>query len=85
MISEFRNRENAIKTTRRSHKKLLKLKYEIERAYYSYSKIDHEFSVDEEVKNINDLLEDNCFVKKSVSHGYHPYESFFVALKNYGS
>ena len=77
MISEFRNRENAIKTTRRSHKKLLKLKYEIERAYYSYSKIDHEFSVDEEVKNINDLLEDNCFVKKSVSHGYHPYESFF--------
>lgn len=76
MISEFRNKEHMIETTRSSHKKLLKLKYEIERAYYSYSKIDHEISVDEEVKNINDLLEDNCFVKKSVSYGYHPYEGF---------
>lgn len=80
MISEFRNRENVIKNTRHSHKKLLKLKYEIERAYYSYSKIDHEFSIEDEVKNINKLLEENLFVKKSVIHGYHTYKDF-----SYGS
>lgn len=82
MISEFRNRENAIKTTQYSHKKLLKLKYEIERAYYSYSKIDHEFSVENEAKNINKLLEENHFVKKSVIHGYHPYEGFSYGAQN---
>lgn len=82
MISEFRNRENTIKTTQHSHKKLLKLKYEIERAYYTYSKIDHEFSVEKEAKNINKLLEENHFVKKSVMYGHHPYEGFSYGPQN---
>lgn len=82
IISEFRNRENAIKTTQYSHKKLLKLKYEIERVYYSYSKIDHEFSVEKESKEINKLLEEYHFVKKSVMHGDHSYEGFSYQPKN---
>lgn len=82
MISEFRNRENTIKTTQHSHKKLLKLKYEIEQAYYSYSKINHEFSVEKEAKNINKLLEENHFVKKSVMYGHHTYEGFSYETQN---
>lgn len=82
MISEFRNRENVMKTTRRSHKKLLKLKYEIERVYYSYSKIDHEFSVENEVKSINKLLKENDFVRKSKVNGYYPHEVFTNVPQN---
>ncbi|MFQ7112176.1 MAG: hypothetical protein ACLRP9_11360 [Anaerovoracaceae bacterium] len=76
MISEFRNRENAIKTTQHSHKKLLKLKYEVERAFYSYTKIDYEFSVEDESQNVSKLLAKNPFIKKSVKCGCHPYKIF---------
>ena len=49
---------------------------------YTYSKIDHEFSVEKEAKNINKLLEENHFVKKSVMYGHHPYEGFSYGPQN---
>ena len=71
--SFYRNQVNSLRTDRGFHKRLLKLKYEMEKEFYTYSKIEHEFSVAQEADRITELLKKNVYARDSVCFSFHPY------------
>ncbi len=65
-ISIFRNGVNRLKSNKNAHKQLLKIKYNIEKEYYTYEKIDKEISVEKLIKEVHEYLDRNEYARRSV-------------------
>jgi hypothetical protein len=76
LVTEYRNRVNAITSKRSSQKRLLKLKYEMSRDFYDFNKITEELPFDKTVEHAKRILEKNECAKSSICYGWHPYEIF---------
>lgn len=76
LISEYRNRINECKTSRRQHKKLLKLKYQINQDFYDFKKIDEELPVDKKLELAEKVMSSYKYAKLSTYFGVHTYEQF---------
>jgi hypothetical protein len=76
LVTEYRNKVNAITSKRSSQKKLLKLKYELSKDFYDFSKITEELPFDKTVDRAKRILEKNECAKSSIYHGMYPYEFF---------
>ena len=76
LISEYRNKINECKTSRRQHKKLLKLKYQINQDFYDFKKIDEELPVDKKLERAEKVMSSYKYAKLSTYFGVHTYEQF---------
>ena len=76
LISEYRNKINKCKNTRRQHKTLLKLQYHLNRDFYDFRKIDEELPVDQELENARESLEKNGYARSSIHYWIHTCEQF---------
>lgn len=76
LISEYRNKINECKTSRRQHKILLKLKYQLNQDFYDFKKIDEELPVDKKLERAEKIMRSNKYAKLSTFWGMHTYEQF---------
>lgn len=76
VISSYRNKINQCKPSKRTHKKLLKMKYQLNRDFYDFRKIDEELPVNESLKNARKTLSQNKYAKASIYDGFHTCEQF---------
>ena len=82
LISDYRNRINACKYDKKSHSKLLKLKYEYNKDFYDFKKITDELPVCNELESANQYIEKNDYSRTSVYLGrFHPYKLFTESPK----
>lgn len=78
IVRSYRNKINSVRSNKKSQRKLLKLKYELGKDFYAFTKINQELPVSKEIKRANELLERNEYTRKSIGSfsNYHPYETF---------
>ena len=76
LISEYRNRINECNNSRKQHRLLLRLQYQLNRDFYDFKKIDEELPVDKELERASKILENNKYAKSSICHGAHTYKHF---------
>lgn len=76
LVTEYRNKVNAITSRKSSQKRLLKLKYELSKDFYDFNKITEELPFDKTIERAKRILEKNECATSSVYYGIHPYEFF---------
>ena len=76
LVTEYRNKVNAITSKKSSQKRLLKLKYELSKDFYDFNKITEELPFDKTIERAKRILEKNEYATSSVYYGRHPYELF---------
>lgn len=84
VVSSYRNKINSVRSNKKSQRKLLRLKYELGKDFYIFTKIDQELPVSKEFESANELLERNEYTRKSIGvfSNYHPYKTFTGRPKN---
>lgn len=81
LISDYRNKINRCKGSRRQYNSLLKLQYQINQDFYDFKKIDEELSVDVTFKNASTTLNNNEYAKASTYCGIHTCDIFIDTPK----
>lgn len=76
LVTEYRNKVNAITSKKSSQKRLLKLKYELSKDFYDFNKITEKLPFDKTIEHAKRILEKNEYATSSVCYGRHPYELF---------
>ena len=76
LISDYRNRINECKNSKRQHRLLLKLHYQLNQDFYNFKKIDEELPVDKELERADKVLKNNKYAKSSIYYGTHTYKYY---------
>ena len=76
LISDYRNRINECKNSKRQHRSLLKLQFQFNQDFYNFKKIDEELPVGKELERADKILKKNKYAKASIYYKTHTCKYF---------